>query len=92
MDKFLHLGCRTTNIFESTLGKLKSCLRSSVEDLASCWDEINKMLANQLGEIQGSFGRSIIVNEHKYKRHKLFSELEGCWFIVYWFVMHLFMS
>ena len=28
-------------------------------DLASCWDEIDKMLKNQLGEIQGSFGRGI---------------------------------
>ena len=26
-------------------------------DLASCWDEIHKMLAVQFGEIQGSFGR-----------------------------------
>jgi len=48
-----------------------------VGDLASCWDEIDKMLKNQLGEIQGSFGRSMIVMEHKYKRQKLFSELEG---------------
>ena len=35
------------------------------------------MLAIQLGEIQGSSKRSITVMEHKYKRHKLFYELEG---------------
>ena len=46
-------------------------------DLASCWDEIDKMLVIQLGEIQGSFGRRITVMEHKYKRHKLLPELEG---------------
>ena len=46
-------------------------------DLASCCDEIDKMLKNQLGEIQGSFGRIIIVMVHKYKKLKLFSELEG---------------
>ena len=74
-NKFLHLGCRTTNIVESTHGHLKSYLRSSVGDLASCWDEIDKILKNQLGEIQGSFARSITVMEHKYKKHKLFSEL-----------------
>jgi len=45
--------------------------------LTSCWDEIDKMLKNQLGEIQGSFGRSIIVIVHKYKKKKLFSKLEG---------------
>ena len=45
--------------------------------MTSCWDEIDKMLKNQLGEIQGSFGRSIIVIVHKYKKKKLFSKLEG---------------
>ena len=34
-------------------------------DLTSCCDEINKMLAIQLSEIQGSFGMSITVMEHK---------------------------
>jgi len=58
-NKFLHIWCRTTNIVESAHGKLKRYLRSGVGDLASCWDEINKILKNQLGEIQGSFGRGI---------------------------------
>ena len=40
-------------------------------------DEIDKMLNNQFGEIQGSFGRSITVMVHKYRKNKLFSELEG---------------
>jgi len=40
----LHLGCRTTNIVESDHGHLKRYLRSSVGDLLSCWDEIDKML------------------------------------------------
>jgi hypothetical protein len=66
-NKFLHLGCRTTNIVESAHGHLKRYLRSSVGDLASCWDEHDKMFKNQLGEIQGSFGRSIIAVVHKYK-------------------------
>jgi len=48
-----------------------------VGDLASCWHEIDKMLKNQFGEIQGSFGKSITVMVHKYKKNKLFSELEG---------------
>jgi len=57
-NKVLHLGCRTTNIVELAHGVLKKYLRSSVGDLASCWDEINKMLVVQFGEIQGSFGRN----------------------------------
>ena len=57
-NKVLHLGCRTTNIVESAHGVLKRYLRSSVGDLTSCWDEIEKMLAVQFGEIQGSFGRN----------------------------------
>jgi len=52
-----------------------------VRDLASCWDEIDKMLAIQLCEIQGTFGMSITGMEHKYKRHFLFYELEGYVFI-----------
>jgi len=55
-NKVLHLWCRTTNIIESTHGKLKKYLRNSVGDLESCWDEIGKMLAIQLGEIQGILG------------------------------------
>jgi len=76
-NKVLHLGCRTTNIVESAHGVLKKYLRSSVDDLASCWDEIDKMLAVQFGEIQGSFGRNKTVLEHKYKNIKMIRELEG---------------
>jgi len=76
-NKVSHLGCRTTNIVESAHEKLKKHLSSSVGDLASCWDEIDKMLAIKLGEIQGSFGRNITVLQQKYKRHFLFSKLEG---------------
>jgi len=43
-NKVLHLGCKTTNIFESAHVVLKKYLRSSVGDLAYCWDEIDKML------------------------------------------------
>jgi len=50
-NKYLHLGCRTTNIVESAHAQLKRYLRSSVGDLTSCWDEIDKMLKNQFGEI-----------------------------------------
>ena len=46
-------------------------------DLASCWDEIDKMLAVQFGEIQGSFGRNKTVLEHTYKNIKTMRELEG---------------
>ena len=76
-NKVLNLGCRTTNIVESAHGALKKYLRSSVGDLASCWDEIDKMLAVQFGEIQGSFGRNKTVVEHKYKKIKMMRELEG---------------
>jgi len=48
-----------------------------VGDLTSCWDEIDKMLKNQFSEIQGSFGRSVTVMVHRYRKNKLFSELEG---------------
>jgi len=44
-NKVLHLGCRTTNVVESAHGKLKKYLWSSMGDLATCWDEIDKMLA-----------------------------------------------
>jgi len=50
-NKVLHLGCKTTNIVESAHGVLKFFLRSSVGDLASCWNEIDKMLVVQFGEI-----------------------------------------
>jgi len=76
-NKVMHLGCRTTNIVESAHGVLKKYLTSSVGDLASCWDEIHKMLAVQFGEIQGSFGRNKMVLEHKYKSIKMMRELEG---------------
>jgi len=76
-NTYFHIGCRTTNIVESAHAQLKRYLRSSVGHLTSCWDESDKMLKNQLGEIQGSFGRSITVMVHKYKKNKLFSELEG---------------
>jgi transposase-like protein len=42
-NKVLHLGCTTTNIVELAHGKLKKYLRNSVGDLASCWDEIDKI-------------------------------------------------
>jgi len=48
-----------------------------VGDLSSCWDGIDKMLAVQFGEIQGSFGRNKTVLEHKYKKIKMMRELEG---------------
>jgi len=48
-----------------------------VGDFASCWDEINKILAIQLSEIQASFGRSGAVLEHRYKGNILYSELDG---------------
>jgi len=67
-NKYLHLGCRTTNIVESAHAQLKRYLRSSVGDLASRWDEIDKMLKNQFGEIQGSFGKSITIMVHNYKK------------------------
>jgi len=74
----LHLSCRTTNVVESTDGKLKKYLRSSVEDLTSFWDERDKMLAIQLYKIQASFGRSRTVLEHRYKANFLYYDLEGC--------------
>ena len=75
--KVLILGCRTTNIVESAHRKL-IFFRSSVGDLAWCWDEIDKMLAIQLLEIQASFGRSRTILEHIYKDNFLYTELEGC--------------
>ena len=76
-NKYLHLGCRTTNIVVSAHAQLKIYLRSSVGDLASCWDEIDKMLKNQFGEIQGSFGKSITVMVHKYKKKQIILGVGG---------------
>jgi len=76
-NKYVHLGCRTTNIVESAHAQLKRYLRSSVGDLASCWDEIDKMLKNQFGEIQGSFGKSITVMVHKYKKKQIILGVGG---------------
>ena len=64
-NNVLHLGCRTTNIVKSVHGVLKRYLMSSVGDLASCWDETDKKLVVQFGEIQGNFGRNKTVLEHK---------------------------
>jgi len=48
-----------------------------VGDLASCWDEIDKILAIQLSKIQASFGMSRAVLEHRYKGIILYFELDG---------------
>jgi len=72
-DNVLHLGYRTTNIVESAHARLKTYLRSIEGDLASSWNEIDKMLAIQLFEIQTSFGRSRTVLEHKYKGNFLYT-------------------
>jgi len=77
-NKYLHLGCRTTNIVESAHAQLKRYLRSSVGDLASCWDEVDKMLKNQFGEIQRSFGRSITVMVHRYKKKAILRVRGAC--------------
>jgi len=51
-----------------------------MRDLASCWDEIDKMLAIKLSKIQACFGRRHIVLEHIYKDNFLYSKLEDCVF------------
>jgi len=48
-----------------------------VGDLASCGYEVDKMLKNQFGEIQGSFGRSITVMVHKYKKKEAIFRVGG---------------
>jgi len=55
----LHLGCRTMNIVEGAHCVVKEYLSTSKGDLGTCWQKIDVMLANQFGEIQSSFGRSI---------------------------------
>jgi len=46
-------------------------------DLESCWEEIDKMLVIQFGEIKASFKGSHIVFEHRYKGNFLYSKLKG---------------
>ncbi|AES79529.1 hypothetical protein MTR_7g069450 [Medicago truncatula] len=76
-DLVLHLGCRTTNRVEGAHGVVKEYLSTSKCDLGTCWHKIDEMLANQFGEIQSSFGRSVTVLEHKYKDVTLYSGLGG---------------
>jgi len=73
----LHLGCRTTNRVEGAHDVVKEYLSTSKGDLSTCWQKINKMLANQFGKIQSSFGRSVTVLEHRYKDVTLYSRLGG---------------
>jgi len=73
----LHLGCRTTNRVEGAHGVVKEYLSTTKGDLGTCWKKIDEMLANQFGEIQSSFGRSVTVLEHRYKDVTLYSGLRG---------------
>ena len=45
--------------------------------MGTCWEKIDEMLANQFGEIQSSFGRSVTVLENRYKDVTLYSGLGG---------------
>jgi len=76
-DLVLHLGCRTTNRVEGAHGVVKVYLSTSKGDLGTCWEKIDEMLANQFGEIQSSFGRSVTVLEHRYKDVTLYYGLWG---------------
>jgi hypothetical protein len=76
-DLVLHLGYRTTNRVEGAHGVVKEYLSTSKGDLGTCWEKIDEMLANRFGEIQSSFGRSVMVLEHRYKDVTLYSELGG---------------
>jgi len=69
--------CRTTNRVEGAHGVVKEYLSTSKGDLGTCWQKIDEMLANQFGEIQSSFGRSVTILEHRYKDVTLYSGLGG---------------
>jgi len=73
----LHLGCRTTSRVEGAHGVVKEYLSTSKGDLGTCWEKIDEMLAIHFGEIQSSFGRSVMVLEHRYKDVTLYSGLGG---------------
>jgi len=75
MDLVLHPGCRTTNRVDGAHGVVKEYLSTSKGDLGTCWQKIDEMLANQFGEIQSSFGRSVTVLENRYKDVTLYSGL-----------------
>jgi len=76
-DLVLHLGCRTTNRVEGAHGVVEEYLSTSKGDLGTCWEKIDEMLANQFGEIQSSFGRSVTVLEHRYKDVTLYYGFGG---------------
>ena len=73
----LHLRCRTTNRVEGAHGVVREYLSTSKGDLGTCWEKIDEMLANQFGEIQSSFGRSVTVLKHRYKDVTLYYGLGG---------------
>ena len=65
-DLVLHLGCKTTNRVEGAHGRVKEYLSTSKVDLGTCWEKIDEMLVSQFGQIQSSFGRSVMVLEHRH--------------------------
>jgi len=56
---------------------VKEYLSTSKGDLGACWEKIDEMLANQFGEIQSSFGRSVTLLEHRYKDVTFYYGLGG---------------
>ncbi|XP_058776233.1 uncharacterized protein LOC131650548 [Vicia villosa] len=74
-EKYLDL----LKYIESTiLDKVKEkffCAWTDKGDLCKALDTINHMISNQHNEIQTSFGRSITVLEHRFKKNILYSQL-----------------
>ncbi|PNX64168.1 protein FAR1-related sequence 6-like, partial [Trifolium pratense] len=71
----MHMGNHTTNRAESCHGVLKGYLKDGNGDLVKGWEAINKMLISQFTEVQGEFGRSMSVAEHRYDDDPLYAFL-----------------
>ncbi|XP_045830906.1 PKS-NRPS hybrid synthetase cheA-like [Trifolium pratense] len=75
VDQHMHMGNHTTNRAESCHGVLKGYLKDGNGDLVKGWEAINKMLISQFTEVQGEFGRSMSVAEHRYDDDPLYAFL-----------------
>ena len=72
-----HFRNTTTNRVEYAHATLKNWLINIKGDLCTSWESVNKMIQNQHNEIQTSFGRSIVVLEHKFRDKNLYLQLVG---------------
>ena len=74
-DQLRHIKNTTTNRVEFVHATLKNWLGNGKSGLCRDWDFVNQMIQNQHNEMQISFGRNIIMLEHRFKDNNLYSQL-----------------